>query len=891
MAKNDGIKPLKILFTILSIILLSALIVFSYALWKDVKSTEFEKLFKQNQTLINQSRSFFDHQTRLIVKTVQSRFITPKLQSRSLINVFDYLISATDEAIVYSLIDLQGNALISKGSITAPKLSSQSATVIERVRTSQTAQIGYLHRAGILGESYLPFYVPVLNDKKEVQNIVVAFYKVQGEQSLMQNFISPDGNTIWLLGERGQVRMSYPVPKGFVSDLFGWRLSTETASNIQYNLQSGKTKQGIELEVKGEQVLANVGYIPEYQLITLNSHPVAKMWTAWLERMQPVAIVFVLFLLAALIAYRIALQLSRKMTEARQKAEGNVHKLSKAIEQSPNSVVITDNNWSIEYANSHFDLANARPNARDDAKGHNIIDYPPYTILTDDLPRISKEITLSGNWFGERKTEYDGKWYSFSISHITNPKDEITHYVTVVQDISGRKQAEAKLYKQANFDPLTGLPNRRRANENLTRELQNAWKTKKQVAVLYLDIDNFKTVNDTFGHMIGDQLLQLVAGRLVKSCKGKAHICHISGDEFLVYTTYTENEEVEALASKILRDVETPVLIEGKQIFISVSIGISRYPEDNNDVVGLVKFADIALFESKKDGRNRYSFFDHELERRLKRKHTIETELRLALDRNEIYMAYQSKNDINTGRIMGFEALMRWNSSILGPVGPFEFIEIAEEIGVINELGEFALRQACKDLIEFQKFCDRPLRMAVNLSVRQLNDDSVVNMVSNVINDSGIEPANLELEITESLLAENINKLLPRLEKLLDLGTSLTIDDFGTGYSSLSYLTTFPVSTLKVDRAFVKDMATNQGDATLTHTIITMAHALQMKVVAEGIEDEEQLAMLRDFGCDIGQGYLFSKPITAKEMETLIETEHLPSTVGFRSQSYKDNLI
>ena len=883
--KNDGIQPLKILFTILSVILLSALMVFSYALWKDVKNTELDKLFKQNQTLINQSRTFFDHQTRLIVKTVQSRFVAPELQSRSLINVFDYLISATDEAAVYSLIDLQGNSLISKGKITAPKLSDQSAVVIERVKTSQTAQIGYLHRAGILGESFLPFYVPILDGNKNISAIVVAFYKVQGELSLMKNFISPDGNTIWLLGERGQVRMSYPVPKGFVSDLFGWRLSTATASEIQYNLQSGKTKQGLELEVKGEDVLANVGYIPEYQLITLNSHPISKLLAAWLERMQPIAIVFVLFLFAALLAYRVALQLSRRMSEARQKAEGNVHKLSKAIEQSPNSVVITDNNWCIEYANSHFDLATAKPNARDEAKGHNIIDYPPYTILTNELAAISKEIELSGNWFGEKKTEYDGKWYSFSISHITNPNHDITHYVTVVQDISGRKQAEAKLYKQANFDPLTGLPNRRRANENLTRELQNAWKDKKQVAVLYLDIDNFKSVNDTFGHTVGDQLLQLVSGRLVKSCKGKAQICHISGDEFLVYTTYTDNKEVEALANKILRDIETPVLIEGKQIFISVSIGISRYPEDNNDVVGLIKFADIALFESKKDGRNRFSFFDHALERRLKRKHTIETELRLALDRNEIHMAYQSKNDIDTGLIMGFEALMRWNSSVLGPVGPFEFIEIAEEIGVINELGEFALRQACKDLIEFQKFSDRPLRMAVNLSVRQLNDDSVVDMVSDVINKSGIDPSTLELEITESLLAENINKLLPRLEKLLELGTSLTIDDFGTGYSSLSYLTTFPVSTLKVDRAFVKDMTFNQGDATLTHTIITMAHALKMKVVAEGIEDEEQLAMLREFGCDIGQGYLFSKPILAKEMEILIETEHLPSTTGFSTKT------
>lgn len=885
MIGKKGSDPLKILFTLLSVILLSALTVFGFALWNDVKTSQLDKLFKQNQTLISQSRTFFDHQTRLMVKTVQPRYIENGVKNRSLTNIFDYLLSATDEAALFSLIDLKGKVLLSKGDITAPQLSAQSGSVIEKVRSSQTAQIGYLHRSGLLGEPLLPFYVPILNEDKKVLAIVMAFYRVQGNNSLIKNFISPDGNTIWLLGERGQVRMSYPVPKGFVSDLFGWRLAQDTASTIEYNLRSGKTKQGLELEVKGEPVLANVGYLPEYQLITLNSHPITHLFQAWLERMQPVGVVFILFLFAALLAYRIAVSLSRKIAADKQAAEGNVQKLSKAIEQSPNSVVITDNNWQIEYANSHFDLATAKPNARDEAKGHNIIDYPPYNVLTKDLKKISDEIQMSGNWFGDRKTDFDGKWYSFSISHITNPKGEVTHYVTVVQDISSRKQAEAKLYKQAHFDPLTGLPNRRRAHENLTTELQNAWKNKKQVAVLYLDIDNFKIVNDTFGHMVGDQLLQLVAGRLVKCCKGQAQICHISGDEFLVYSCYEQQQEVEALAQKILRDVETPVLIEGKEIFVSVSVGISRYPEDNNDVVGLVKFADIALFESKKAGRNRYSFFDHELDRRLKRKHTIETELRQALAHNEVYMAYQSKNAICSGDIIGFEALMRWNSSVLGPVGPVEFIEIAEEIGVINELGEFALRQACIDLQEFQKFSSVQLRMAVNLSIRQLNDESVVDMVANVIKETGIEPDRLELEITESLLAENVDKLLPRLERLLELGTSLTIDDFGTGYSSLSYLTTFPVSTLKVDRAFVKDMAANEGDATLTHTIITMAHALKMKVVAEGIEDEEQLSMLRDFGCDIGQGYLFSKPLTQKEMEIVLETEHLPDTSRFQSRA------
>jgi len=882
MMGHEGTKPLKLLFTLLSLILLSALTVFSFALWDDVKQNQYKKLVKQNETLINQSRSFFDHQTRLVIKTVQARFITGSLQKRSVANVFDYLTSATSEAAAFTLLDARGNVLVSRGNIPAPQLPEQDI-VLEKLVANETAQIGYLQRTGLLGESLLPFYIPILDSKKDLAAVVVAFYRVQGKGSLIQNFISPDHNTIWLLGENGQVRMSYPVPRGFVSDLFGWRLAPETAADIEYQLQSGEQNTSLELDVKGESVLADVGFLPEYQLITLNSYPVAKLFSTWLERMRPIGVIFVLFLLAALLAYRISLNISKRISDEKQTAEGNVHKLSKAIEQSPNSVVITDNRWCIEYANSHFDLAIAKPNSQSQAQGHNIIDFPPYNVLTRDLKKISEEIALKGNWFGERKTDFDGNWYSFSISHITNPDNQLTHYVIVVQDISGRKQAEAKLYKQANFDPLTGLPNRRRTNENLTQELQKAWKKKQKVAVFYLDIDNFKNVNDTFGHMVGDQLLQLVAGRLVKCCKDKAQICHISGDEFLVYTSYEYDHEVDSLAEKILRDVERPVLIEGKQIFISVSIGISRYPDDNNEVAGLIKFADIALFESKKDGRNRYSYFDHELDRRLKRRHTIETEIRQALERQEIYMAYQSKNTIEDGKIMGFEALMRWNSHVLGPVGPFEFIEVAEEIGVINELGEFALRQACLDLLEFQKFSDKPLIMAVNLSIRQLNDDSVIDMVAKVIQETGINPERLELEITESLLAENIDKLLPRLEKLLQLGTSLTIDDFGTGYSSLSYLTTFPVSTLKVDRAFVKDMEHNQGDATLTHTIITMAHALKMKVVAEGIEDEIQLAMLRDFGCDIGQGYLFSKPLVQKEMEMLLETEELPKIDPYSS--------
>ncbi|MCP4598113.1 bifunctional diguanylate cyclase/phosphodiesterase [Neptuniibacter sp.] len=877
--RNDGIKPLKLLFTILSILLLAALGVFSVAIWQDVESTQFSKLHKQNQTLIKQSQTFLTQQTRLVAKTVQARFIEKKLQGNQIRNIFDYLLSATGEAAAYALLDTKGKMLLIQGEISSIK-QDQQKSIIKQAMASNTAQVGYLHRAGLLGQSYLPFYIPILNGKKKPIAITVVFFRAQGKNSLMSQFVSSDDNTIWLLGNQGKVRMTHPVPTGLVSNLFGWQLPTETIETIQQHLSQGRSNQGLELEIRNKELLANASYLAEYQLIALNSHPKSMLYASWLERIQPVAIIFVLFLAAALFTYRIALRISKKISEDRNKAEGNVHKLSKAIEQSPNSVVITDNHWCIEYANSHFNLSTATPNTENDTSGHNIIDFPPFNVLTDDLEAISKEIEVSGNWFGERKTDFEGKWFSFSISHISNQSDDITHYVTVVQDISSRKQAEATLYKQANFDALTGLPNRRKAHENLTARLQTAWKEQKKVAVLYLDIDNFKNVNDTFGHHIGDQLLQLVSGRLLKCCKDHAQICHIGGDEFLIYTSYSDVSEVEKFAARILYDVQIPVTIESKQIFISTSIGISKYPEDSNDVAGLIKFADMALYESKKSGRNRQSFFNKELDHRLKRRNLIEIELRYALERNEMLMHYQSKNDIKTGHIMGFEALIRWNSAALGPIGPFSFIDIAEETGIINDLGEFALRQACTDLIEFQRHSDTPLKMAVNLSVRQLSDDKIIDILRNVIKETGIDPNYLELEITESLLAENLDLLLPRLEKLLEQGVSLSIDDFGTGYSSLSYLTSFPVSTLKVDRAFVKDMATNEGDATLAHTIITMAHALGLKVVAEGIEDETQLGMLREYGCDIGQGYLFSKPIPKHEMIHLVETEHLPNNMG-----------
>ena len=353
----------------------------------------------------------------------------------------------------------------------------------------------------------------------------------------------------------------------------------------------------------------------------------------------------------------------------------------------------------------------------------------------------------------------------------------------------------------------------------------------------------------------------------------KGTACHMSGDEFLAFMPYEKKDEIVDLINNIIALITTPITLEGKELYVTVSMGISCFPNDCSDEVTMLKNADIALYYSKDSGRNCYSFFDEELEERSKRKLELEAEIRTALDNDELYMVYQTKNKISDYTVCSFEALMRWRSPKLGFVGPDEFIMAAESIGVIEKMGEFAIYQACRDLKKFQLESDQPLTMAVNLSMRQLANDDIVGIVENVLLSEEIDPARLELEITETMLAENFDVVLPILDKLLALGIALSIDDFGTGYSSLNYLTRFPVSTLKVDRCFIMDMVNKPKDAALTESVIQMAHRLGLKVVAEGIEDHDQIELLQKFSCDIGQGYFYTKPIKADDIVELLRDQ------------------
>ena len=441
----------------------------------------------------------------------------------------------------------------------------------------------------------------------------------------------------------------------------------------------------------------------------------------------------------------------------------------------------------------------------------------------------------------------------------------------LVNEISERKRAEERLNYMAHYDQLTGLPNRILFNDLLKQAMIEAAAHERLVALMFLDLDRFKTINDTLGHETGDALLKAVAERLRDCLRRGDTVARLSGDEFaLVFADMAHIDDASRLAQKILDRFTTPFRIGERDLFITSSIGITLYPFDQDDANTLLKNADAAMYRAKEQGRNNYQFYTSEMNVRALERLSFETNLRQALERDEFILHYQPKVDLVTGNVIGMEALLRWQNPELGLVSPAEFIPLAEETGLIVAIGEWVIRTACKQNKAWQAAGLPSLRISVNLSARQFKEKNLVERVAQALKETGLEARYLELELTESLLQTPETTITP-LKELHALGIHLSIDDFGTGYSSLSYLKRFPIDTLKIDRSFVRDITTDADDAAIANAIITMAHSLGMYVVAEGVETGEQLAFLCQRKCDSMQGYYFSKPLPADAFVSLIK--------------------
>ena len=433
-------------------------------------------------------------------------------------------------------------------------------------------------------------------------------------------------------------------------------------------------------------------------------------------------------------------------------------------------------------------------------------------------------------------------------------------------EIGERERAQERLNRVAYFDELTGLPNRVLFQDRLRQALALAHRDNDRVAVMLLDVDRFKNVNDTLGHTAGDRVIRLIGERLSRALRDSDTMARLGGDEFTVLVTSVDTPEaLGPLADRLMRACSLPMEIAGSEVVASASIGIAVYPDDAEDIDGLVKHADTAMYHAKSTGGNAYAFYTPQLTQRAMQRMELEGQLRHALERGELELYYQPIVALRDSAAVAVEALLRWQPRGRAPVSPADFIPIAEETGLIVPIGDWVLEQACHQIGRWRRQGISDLRVAVNVSYRQMERGRLFESVQNALRAGGVGPGSLELELTEGLFMEDPERVTSTLQKVAGLGVSVSIDDFGTGYSSLGYLKRLPIDTVKVDRTFVTDLPHDTDDAELATAIVGMAHGLRCRVVAEGIETQEQLQFLRAQGCDEGQGFLFSHPLPAAQ--------------------------
>jgi diguanylate cyclase (GGDEF)-like protein/PAS domain S-box-containing protein len=565
--------------------------------------------------------------------------------------------------------------------------------------------------------------------------------------------------------------------------------------------------------------------------------------------------------------------LQREVTD-RVAVEGKLRLAAQVFENSVEGITITDPEQRILAVNRAFSVVTGYSEAE-------VIGQTPRLLQSGRQSPAFYEamwdtLQATGHWQGEiwnrRKTgEVYPEW--LSISAVKDSFGNVSNYVGVFSDISKLKDSQERLEYLAHHDVVTGLPNRLLFNQHVVMAIDAAVRREGRFALIFLDLDHFKNINDSLGHDTGDAFLREIAARLRRGVRTGDTLARLGGDEFITLIEHMrQGEDAAVVAQQMLDTLSTQISVAGHELFVSASIGISLYPDDGSDVHSLVKHAEAAMYQAKATGRNAFRYYEPEMTANASDRLHTEMQLRRALDNGEITLQYQPQIDLATGRLACAEALVRWNHPVRGLVPPPIFIPITEETGLINDIGAWAIRRACEQLLRWDESGFRLPRLAVNVSVRQLERPGFVELVGEILRDTGVAAERLEIEITESLLMQtgDAPNLLQRLRKL---GVSLSIDDFGTGFSSLSYLRRLPINKLKIDQSFIGDITTNASDAAIVQSVIALATTMALTTVAEGVESDEQVAFLRRQGCHAVQGYFYSPPLSGEDFVAWAKTQ------------------
>ncbi|MFA5454820.1 MAG: EAL domain-containing protein [Sulfurimonas sp.] len=556
----------------------------------------------------------------------------------------------------------------------------------------------------------------------------------------------------------------------------------------------------------------------------------------------------------------------------RKNAENELVLASAVFEKMNDGVLITDHKQQIVTINSAYS----------GISGYDIEEIrgkTPNTFSSGWHDRVFyqnlwNELNQNGHWNGEiidrRK---NGELYTAELSIIAmhNKDGKLTNYISIVNDISEKKQKESLIHNLAYFDALTNLPNRVLFQERVTNKIPSLHRNSKKMALFFIDMDNFKNINDTFGHFTGDKFLIEVAKSIKEILRQQDTLARLGGDEFTVIVEDAESVlDIAFVAEKIIERFKAPIIVNGREFYTGASVGISIYPDDGTTYEELVKAADTAMYQVKDSGKNSYQFYMQSMNEKITERSLIENDLRSAINRHELFLEYQPKVNLQTKKVYGMEALVRWNHPDVGLIRPDKFIGISEETGQISQIGLWVAKQAISDTKALHDD-GRRLVISINVSSKQLNDDAFIDNICAIADDIGLDKSYIELEITESHIMKNVDKALSILNALYERGFKLSIDDFGTGYSSLSYLKKLPAKTIKIDRSFVLDIDKDEDDRSIVAAIIAMARSLGKDVIAEGSETKEHVDTLKFLHCNQIQGYYFSKPLKIEKFREFIK--------------------